>query len=112
MAKAAPAAARGARPPAAPQIERGGCLVESDVGSVDARVETRWAQAAAAFGQRPDGSPLDDATLVDEHGAALLAAAHSARGNAAGVDGDADGAAPADAPDPRPEARDDGSNPA
>lgn len=105
-------AARGARLLASPQIARGGCLVESDVGSVDARIETRWAQAAAAFGQRPDGSPLDDATLVDEHGAALLAAAHSARGNAAGVDGDADGAAPADAPDPRPEAHDDGSHPA
>ncbi len=75
-------AARGARLLAAPQIERGGCLVESDVGSVDARVETRWAQAAAAFGQRPDGTPLNDATLVDEHGAAPLAAAHADRDGA------------------------------
>lgn len=41
---------RGARLLAHPEIERGGCRVESDVGSVDARVATRWAQAAAALG--------------------------------------------------------------
>lgn len=41
---------RGARLLAHPEIERGGCRVESDVGGVDARVATRWAQAAAALG--------------------------------------------------------------
>ena len=42
--------ARGARLMANPAIERGGVLVESDVGTVDARIATRWAQAAAALG--------------------------------------------------------------
>jgi flagellar assembly protein FliH len=42
--------ARGARLLANPAIERGGVLVESDVGSIDARVATRWAQAAANLG--------------------------------------------------------------
>jgi flagellar assembly protein FliH len=43
--------ARGARLVANDTIARGGCLVESDVGTIDARIETRWAQAAAALGQ-------------------------------------------------------------
>lgn len=42
--------ARGARLQADPAVERGGVLVESEVGSIDARMATRWAQAAAAFG--------------------------------------------------------------
>ncbi len=42
--------ARGARLVANAQIGRGGVLVESDVGSIDARIATRWAQAAAALG--------------------------------------------------------------
>lgn len=43
-------AGRGARllPDAA--IERGGCKVVSDVGTIDAGVESRWAQAASALG--------------------------------------------------------------
>jgi flagellar assembly protein FliH len=43
--------ARGARLQADPAIERGGVLVESEVGSIDARMATRWAQAAASFGR-------------------------------------------------------------
>jgi flagellar assembly protein FliH len=43
-------AARGARLAANPEIERGGVLVLSDVGAVDARIGTRWAQAAAQLG--------------------------------------------------------------
>lgn len=43
--------ARGARLVADPAVRRGGCVVESDGGRVDARVEARWAQAAAAIGQ-------------------------------------------------------------
>jgi flagellar assembly protein FliH len=43
-------AARGARLQGDPQIARGGCRVESDVGHIDADLATRWAQAAAAMG--------------------------------------------------------------
>lgn len=42
--------ARGARLFENPKIGRGGVLVESDVGSIDARIEVRWAEAAAALG--------------------------------------------------------------
>ena len=42
-------AARGARLVAQPAIARGGCLVDSDTGSVDARVEARWEQATRAL---------------------------------------------------------------
>jgi flagellar assembly protein FliH len=42
--------ARGARLYANPAIERGGVLVQSDVGAIDARIASRWAQAAAALG--------------------------------------------------------------
>ncbi|MFT3816235.1 MAG: FliH/SctL family protein [Rubrivivax sp.] len=42
--------ARGARLVAHPGIERGGCRVESDAGAIDARIATRWAQAAGALG--------------------------------------------------------------
>ncbi len=43
-------AARGARLLADPAMTRGGCLVESDIGVIDASLETRWARAAAALG--------------------------------------------------------------
>ena len=50
--------ARGARLLANPGIERGGVLVESDVGAIDARIASRWAQAAAALGSaEPWGEP-------------------------------------------------------
>ena len=42
--------ARGARLIANPTIARGGVMVESDLGAIDARIEARWAQAAAALG--------------------------------------------------------------
>jgi flagellar assembly protein FliH len=42
--------ARGARLLAHPDIERGGCLIESDLGQIDARIGQRWAQAAAVLG--------------------------------------------------------------
>ena len=45
--------ARGARLQADAGIERGGVLVQSDVGAIDARIATRWAQAAAALGGTP-----------------------------------------------------------
>jgi len=42
--------ARGARLVADAAIERGGCIVESSIGVVDASVETRWRHAAATIG--------------------------------------------------------------
>lgn len=41
---------RGARLLPHPGIARGGCLVESDLGQIDARIEARWRQAAAVLG--------------------------------------------------------------
>ena len=43
-------AARGARLVGQADVERGGCLVEADLGQVDAGMATRWAQAAQAIG--------------------------------------------------------------
>ena len=45
-------AARGARLQADATLERGGVLVQSDVGAIDARIAARWAQAAAALGSQ------------------------------------------------------------
>jgi flagellar assembly protein FliH len=42
--------ARGARLIGSPGVERGGCRVESNAGAIDARIATRWAQAAGAMG--------------------------------------------------------------
>ncbi|MEN9890379.1 MAG: hypothetical protein RLY78_674 [Pseudomonadota bacterium] len=54
--------ARGARLVASPTVERGGCLVESDAGTVDARIGERWAQAVQAMGgQTPWHAPADTA---------------------------------------------------
>ncbi len=41
---------RGARLLPAVEVERGGCLIESDLGQIDARIEARWRQAAAVLG--------------------------------------------------------------
>lgn len=43
-------AARGARLVAQAHIERGGCLVESDAGTIDARIEARWNDAVQPLG--------------------------------------------------------------
>jgi len=43
-------AARGARLLADPSIARGGCLVESDIGVVDASIAARWKRAVASLG--------------------------------------------------------------
>ena len=43
-------AARGARLLADTSMTRGGCLVESNIGVIDASLETRWRRAAAALG--------------------------------------------------------------
>ncbi len=43
-------AARGARLVADAGLARGGCTVESDIGAIDASLQTRWERAAAALG--------------------------------------------------------------
>ncbi|GIX25710.1 MULTISPECIES: flagellar assembly protein FliH [Caldimonas] len=59
---------RGARLVSDPDIRRGGCIVESDIGLIDASLETRWRRAAAALGhdshwQDDDGpTPGEDST--------------------------------------------------
>lgn len=45
---------RGGRLVADASLSRGGCSVESDVGSIDARIENRWRRAAAALGAAPE----------------------------------------------------------
>jgi flagellar assembly protein FliH len=50
-------AARSARLQADASLARGGARVESDLGVIDARIEARWAQAAAMLGQT---LPLND----------------------------------------------------
>ncbi len=65
-------ALRGARLVASGSIARGGVLVQSDVGSIDARIAGRWAQAAAALGSTLplDGVDGDDpAVAAAEDGA-------------------------------------------
>jgi len=52
--------ARGARLQANAAIERGGVLVESDVGAIDARIARRWAQAASALGSDAALGAVDD----------------------------------------------------
>lgn len=46
--------ARSARLVSTPAVERGGCLVESDAGTVDARISARWQQAVQALGTGVD----------------------------------------------------------
>ena len=41
---------RGARVLASPAVARGGCVVESELGRIDARIEQRWAQATQLLG--------------------------------------------------------------
>ncbi len=50
--------ARGARLIADASVQRGGCLIESDIGSVDASIESRWRRSVAALGsEQPWDSP-------------------------------------------------------
>ncbi|MGD9833750.1 MAG: FliH/SctL family protein [Piscinibacter sp.] len=44
--------ARGARLVADAAVTRGGCVVESDIGIIDASIESRWRRAAAALGSQ------------------------------------------------------------
>ena len=64
---------RGARLLADTSMARGGCLVESDIGIIDASIETRWHRAAAALG-------------IDEPWDAMPAAPTTGAGDAASSD--------------------------
>lgn len=61
--------ARGARLLPNPQVARGGCLIESDLGQIDARIETRWRQAAAVLGHELTWRDDADALAEPEAGA-------------------------------------------
>jgi len=54
-------AARGARLVADAEVARGGCIVESNIGLVDASIETRWRRAAAAIGRAEPWQPEEGA---------------------------------------------------
>lgn len=59
-------AARGVRLVSDATIERGGCRVLSDVGTIDARIEARWRQASAAVGaELPWAADTGDAQEPD-----------------------------------------------
>ncbi len=45
-------AARGARLIADPTVQRGGCSIDSDIGHVDATIESRWRRSVAALGSQ------------------------------------------------------------
>jgi flagellar assembly protein FliH len=60
-------AARGARLVADIDVARGGCVVESNIGLVDASIETRWRRAAASIGRDEPWLPAPEA---DDPGAA------------------------------------------
>jgi flagellar assembly protein FliH len=59
--------ARGARLQADPIVQRGGCSVESDAGTIDATIENRWARAAQAMGHALPWKPLEVVREPDAH---------------------------------------------
>ena len=66
---------RGARVVADAHVSPGGCVVSSDIAVVDARVEARWARAAAAMGMKSDwddgpGTPVRIDDDLDDEGRA------------------------------------------
>lgn len=71
-------AARGARLLADASMSRGGCLVESDIGIIDATLETRWRRAAASLGcdegwtgsETPEATTASNASTLDDTGRA------------------------------------------
>ena len=56
-------AARGARVVADAGIERGGCRVLSDVGTIDARISARWQQASSGLGSELPWAADDESAL-------------------------------------------------
>ncbi len=61
-------AARGARLVPDASVQRGGCIVESDIAVVDATVEARWSRAAAALGyEAPWHEGREATSAADAH---------------------------------------------
>lgn len=58
-------AARGARLVAEPEVERGGCLVDTEAGGVDARIATRWASVMQTMGSDAPWPSDDDGAGAD-----------------------------------------------
>lgn len=87
--------ARGARLVADATITRGGCLVDSDLGVVEANVETRWRRAAESIGCRDAyDAPQSAASLADRleapmHESARAPASVGADATPSPVDGEA-----------------------
>lgn len=74
-------AARGARLVPDAALARGGCVVETEIGVIDASVESRWRRATAAMGRPSEyegASPLDSGERLGEGSARpALAPTHS-----------------------------------
>lgn len=61
-------AARGARLVPDVSVQRGGCIVESDIAVVDATVEARWSRAASALGyEAPWHEGREATSAADAH---------------------------------------------
>lgn len=61
-------AARGARLVPDVSVQRGGCIVESDIAVVDATVEARWSRAASAMGyEAPWHDGREATSAADAH---------------------------------------------
>jgi flagellar assembly protein FliH len=58
--------ARGARLRADASVQRGGCRVESDVGSIDALIDSRWKRAAATLGHEAPWLTTDAPADADD----------------------------------------------
>ena len=65
-------AARSARLIADVSVQRGGCLIESDLGRVDATIASRWRRSVAAIGSERtwDADSATDVQAADDAGAA------------------------------------------
>lgn len=58
--------ARGARLRADAAVQRGGCRVDSDLGSIDALIDSRWQRAVAALGQEVRWVAGDDRSGAED----------------------------------------------
>jgi flagellar assembly protein FliH len=87
-------AARGARLIADAAVQRGGCVIESDLGRIDASIESRWRRSVASIGSEHSWDAGGDA--ADDAGLAVPTAPQTASGLAASSGAADDPAAQAD----------------
>ncbi|MCI4430395.1 MAG: flagellar assembly protein FliH [Burkholderiales bacterium] len=71
-------AARGARLIADAAVQRGGCVIESDLGRIDASIESRWRRSVASIGSEQSWDARGDAAA--DAGVANPTAPHAASG--------------------------------